>query len=503
MTPFARLGLPAEADEREIKRAYARLLKQCRPDEDAAGFQRLHDAYQHCLMLARQRVPAAVTEHAPEAEAAAPDNGYDPGLPPATLAGTEPPMAAMAEAADDGDGADDIAPVDDLVPGPETRTYDAGPFLQGLWERLQRDDADALRDWLWQQEDLYSLALRDALRPHVLEMLVEGEPPPMPGSLEVVLQFFGLDALLGDRWLAEQVRTASERSEAAQIFVDRTLSALTSKSRKPVDRLLLRELMEPMRPARRWLLMLVPGLPSRLRATLLDLRQSHAAMTRRHLDGGSTEFWMQATDREHFARPRWALVISRWMIYSLLAALLVTQWSVPEPALIDVLSRVLAWSAMPWLLYAGAVAGLIRLRRWNRDRRGWDEALALTLLMMAAMTLVGLFSPPVANLGFLIVAMIWIAARSGGAYWLAFAQLCLSAVLAGVTLVKLDLARLAGERTMLLVPLAALGLLLAHDTLLSYRRKLALPQARRSRGWLGWWTGGLALALVAILLLFP
>jgi len=45
--PFlAHLGLTHEADEREVKRAYARQLKQIDQATDAAGFQRLREAYE-------------------------------------------------------------------------------------------------------------------------------------------------------------------------------------------------------------------------------------------------------------------------------------------------------------------------------------------------------------------------------------------------------------------------------------------------------------------------
>ena len=49
------LQLPEETDERTIKRTYARLLKSCRPDDDAEGFQRLREAYEEALAYARWR----------------------------------------------------------------------------------------------------------------------------------------------------------------------------------------------------------------------------------------------------------------------------------------------------------------------------------------------------------------------------------------------------------------------------------------------------------------
>lgn len=49
------LGLHADADERAIKRSYSALLKVHRPDEDLDAFQRLREAYESALTIARQR----------------------------------------------------------------------------------------------------------------------------------------------------------------------------------------------------------------------------------------------------------------------------------------------------------------------------------------------------------------------------------------------------------------------------------------------------------------
>lgn len=47
------LGLSPDADVRSIKRRYAELLKTTRPDDDAEAFQRLRDAYERALGIAR------------------------------------------------------------------------------------------------------------------------------------------------------------------------------------------------------------------------------------------------------------------------------------------------------------------------------------------------------------------------------------------------------------------------------------------------------------------
>lgn len=56
------LELPPDADERSIKRAYARLLKTHRPDENADNFQRLRQAYEASLAEARWRAEGEAEE---------------------------------------------------------------------------------------------------------------------------------------------------------------------------------------------------------------------------------------------------------------------------------------------------------------------------------------------------------------------------------------------------------------------------------------------------------
>jgi len=64
MLPWTVLGIEQEgASERDVKRAYARLLKQHRPEDDPAGFQRLHTAYQRALAILAREKNAGVAAH--------------------------------------------------------------------------------------------------------------------------------------------------------------------------------------------------------------------------------------------------------------------------------------------------------------------------------------------------------------------------------------------------------------------------------------------------------
>jgi|GEM_PF-6319689 len=50
--PWSRLGIEPTENKRDIKKAYARKLKETRPDEHPEAFKQLHDAYKRALWLA-------------------------------------------------------------------------------------------------------------------------------------------------------------------------------------------------------------------------------------------------------------------------------------------------------------------------------------------------------------------------------------------------------------------------------------------------------------------
>lgn len=56
MSWYGDLGVPAAADERSIKRAYARLIKQYRPETHPLDFARVREAYETAMQQVRRRV---------------------------------------------------------------------------------------------------------------------------------------------------------------------------------------------------------------------------------------------------------------------------------------------------------------------------------------------------------------------------------------------------------------------------------------------------------------
>src|ERR1700754_5168464 len=90
--PWDELQIDASADERAVRRAYARLLKQRRPDDDVDAFQRLRAAYESALSLTQFAVAQAATTTMTQPETPAETDASATGVR------EEAVLAAVAEA---------------------------------------------------------------------------------------------------------------------------------------------------------------------------------------------------------------------------------------------------------------------------------------------------------------------------------------------------------------------------------------------------------------------
>lgn len=186
-----RLGLDQSADERAVKRAYARQLKQIDQQADAHGFQMLRHAYEVALDWVRQQ-----PESAPAAPPAAADPAAEPVPAPSAYAPAEqvvvkpqlpgPGPAAAPELRDadldeDPDALAQAVYADFLVSCSTMGEPGMGDSLQ--WsKRLKHSAGD---------DRLLNLAARARFEFCIARLLAEGWQPGHEGLFIAARQVFG------------------------------------------------------------------------------------------------------------------------------------------------------------------------------------------------------------------------------------------------------------------------------------------------------------------------
>ncbi|WP_242691123.1 hypothetical protein [Lysobacter enzymogenes] len=327
MTPFQRLGLAPDSDERAIKRAYARELKRCRPDDDPEGFQALQEAYRECLHhAARLRIVGAgdidvdnctiaLGEDGPAVFPAAPgDEGAEVDVPDQPDAASDsdiarpfsPPSSPASHAASDGR----FAPL-------SAQRFDADAFMHELLQRARETSPEQLENWLQNLKPLYSLELKYALREPLAQTLAQIEPRLPPNVLRMVFAFFALDQVgARDAQLLEYTRRAQARADGAQEY-ERILAQYQPPQGTSLDLMLLRELHGPRSWWRRLTIALFPGQPGRAARLAMNLLRADRDRAAQQLDHESVELWQRAADPTRIALPRLIVVLLRMLLYPL------------------------------------------------------------------------------------------------------------------------------------------------------------------------------------------
>lgn len=200
MTPFAFLGVAEDADERAIKSAYARRLREVRPDRDPAGFQQLHTAYKAALEMSRARgIPARRP------------------LPPIVAAPVQPALGVLTLDDEDENPAQDTdaPPAEPAVaaqplplPAPAPPAFDFERFFAQLRALVRDAGAAEITPWLQNEPAFWSLAQKAGVRQVLLNRL-DQERVPMPvDCFDALLAFFDLDHVLAgvDAFAVQRLR---------------------------------------------------------------------------------------------------------------------------------------------------------------------------------------------------------------------------------------------------------------------------------------------------------
>ena len=363
------LGLTDDADEREIRRAYARRLKLTRPDEDPQGFQHLHDAYRCALDHARDRVwhdeevaDDPSSESADAGMAATPETTLDLALLPlaeSALPGTDvarEEIAALHPSHEEEHTQDDA--------------LDLPAFLDDCIAHLSQDDPTALRHWLQSQPALWSLQMKPHIGRWLLQALDERVPAVSHDNFEVVLRFFDLDHVLSgvDAWFLHSLGARLRLRHELQPGYERELgnrvaAGLPLHERFEVVRRAMKQLRRPFSWGGALWFALPYGRASQMRRIAWNLDGGRIDHLGDAIDLQQARFWLEAGDTSRMSLPRRAVAMARCvaLIWAIGLVALAVHWLVTDIAAGQRLAES-AQAAM--LLVGGPVAAYAIWESW-------------------------------------------------------------------------------------------------------------------------------------------
>ena len=238
-----RLDLPDDADERSIRRAYARELKLIDQEADPAGFQSLREAYDIALMWSRRRPDEDDEDDEdippPAPATAAPAETTAPPEPAAGPASAEPPAAPAAEqppAIDE--GALGGAVFSEFLDRCQSLAGERAITDAAVWEQ-------ALRAGLADHR-LISIMAREVYEYNVAALLAHGWQPGHEALLVAAIQVFQWDQ---DRRRVLSLGQAGHMLDAA--IDQRTMFDLQSEAEQERQRKLVLRLRQPKEPSTR------------------------------------------------------------------------------------------------------------------------------------------------------------------------------------------------------------------------------------------------------------
>jgi len=347
---FRKLGIKQTATIQEIKRAYAGKLKQHRPDEDPVGFQEINTAYQSAIESAKhrdawlaskaeaeQKKQQAIAEgtYVPEDD----DGYYDEDeyyfyededednqevIPRPELHETASmPLELPAAVSSDPDATSetvgaDIPPEDESQQGTVEYIFRLDDFITELEKISSLDDDRVLKKWLDDHPDLYSLYLKHQITEPLISALAQSEKPIRPPALEIVIAFFGLDAVSTNHyWIDHQVDMARQKSRvhwhAAAIAFQRR-----NRKRSLHQRWIDESLRGEASKFKSAYLLMVPGLPSQVMEVANESKDEFGNMNAEFVDPAHYEFWREANDKTRIASQRFNMALTRSGVLALI-----------------------------------------------------------------------------------------------------------------------------------------------------------------------------------------
>ena len=277
-SPWTVLGLKGPADRSEVRRAYARRLKQVSPEDDPKGFEQLRVAYEAALAVAQTRRPD------------------EPA--PSTVAASAPQSPARPEP-----GADALAATHADILEPAARA--ARERLEALLAGAGASDGPALK-----------AALDDLLAPSALEAISARSDTEAWLAELIVANMPRSDPLLGEAFSRVRWEASAGSRDVAPVIL-RVIG-------RHEDLAARAELLRPGHPHHKPFVALAspsgrrlrvrglfaPTLAGEVRDLLQTIRTHHPSLVR-NLDPGALAWWEGYLSR-HPAPPLalWAIIVA-------------------------------------------------------------------------------------------------------------------------------------------------------------------------------------------------
>ena len=173
---FELLGLRPDADIADVKRAYARMLRITRPDDDPEAFQRLHTAYK--MVLAQVNAKTAAASSSTSVHFAQAQSSSEQSSSPTPSASSSPSVPAHTENV--------TAPAIHLG-------VLANEVIRAA---VESENGSTLSRWLQSRSEFWSVQVKQQTAHMVLQRLFQQPEAISTDCMDALLRFFDLDHVL-------------------------------------------------------------------------------------------------------------------------------------------------------------------------------------------------------------------------------------------------------------------------------------------------------------------
>ncbi len=457
----AALELDPDADERAIKRAYAKRLRTTRPDDDPEGFQQLHEAYQAALSWAQYRAqwaqddedvnvningdddddtrratPCVASQNQNEEAADAPDPEpltHDPVREVVSGGMFDTPLARERAPAPGPEPQPEREPDPRPVIAAPEPELDTERFARRVVTAASGADPLSLERWLERRPELWSLRDKPRVGHLVLAQLFTHIEPVRMENFDLLGRFFrwdevgsGLDPYTaGERRMRLHQRWVIQPRNNAWLadFLHRPearVSPVQASAR--MDRL-----SRPWKPLQALLTASVPGRTEEMRRTLELLDVQDAGQAPPPMQPKQVGFWLALAQRKEINGPKMQLALLRSVVVALCWLALMTGftllslWSQPgDPVrtqnVLRLAFQMAAYGTLVILLVGTLALHVVRLVQWQAEKehprpRGWLlRLLFIPVLAVGALLLIYLADARIAGtlLGWPVCALAFV-----------------------------------------------------------------------------------------------